>query len=171
VSDNAKGFFRSVRDEITEHVSLKVVELVLEEAPTRKGEFLEVGFRRVVKGLTLNEVEKRRGEPCPHQFSPLADDPENTGDCSAELADRGPGPEEVVQTRERCQLIRAKIGSITDRRHREAVILHHLQGWPITDQDPTTPTLTKHFGVTDRTIRNWMRQALAEIRKALGEEP
>lgn len=171
VGDYSKGFPQSVRKEIIEHVSHKVLVLVLAEAPTRKSEFLEIEFKRVVKGLTLNEVEKRTQQPRPHQFTPIADDPENAGDRSSELADEGPGPEEIARKREACQLIRTNINSITNPRHREAVILHYFEGWPITDQDPTIPTLSNHFGVSDRQIRNWMRKAEDEIRKAIGEEP
>ncbi len=171
VGDNAKGFPESVRDEIVEHVSHCVLKLLLAETPTRKSEFLEINFRQVVKGLTLNEVTKRIEEPSLQQFAPTSDDPENTGDQGAEFPDDGPGPDEIAQTRELCQLVRARLDAVTDPRHREAVILRYVQEWPITDQDPNTPTLTKHFGISARQIQNWINQALAQIRTAIGEEP
>lgn len=52
-----------------------------------------------------------------------------------------------------------------DRQSRETF---RIQGWPITDQDPSRETVSTYFGVCDRTIRNWMRTAFSEMRNALG---
>lgn len=170
VGDYSKGFPKSVREEIHEHVSHEVVKLVLAETPTRKSDFLEVEFKKVVKGLTLNEADKRRRQPRPHQFMPVANDPDSLADQGTELPDDGPGPEEIAESREVNDLLRAKIDSIADPRHREAVVLYYLQGWPITDQDPTKPTLCNYFHISERQIRNWIQRALAEMRKAMGDE-
>jgi hypothetical protein len=61
------------------------------------------------------------------------------------------------------------LAAVSDPRHREAVMLHHLHGWPITDKDPETPTLCKHFDMTARQIQNWIRTAFDEMRAAVGE--
>lgn len=42
---------------------------------------------------------------------------------------------------------------------RSAFMLRHCEGWPIEDQDPTVPTISRHFGKTPRTIRNWLATA------------
>ena len=37
----------------------------------------------------------------------------------------------------------------------QAFILRHFSGWPIEGDD--APTISAHFGVTARTVRNWLR--------------
>jgi DNA-directed RNA polymerase specialized sigma24 family protein len=174
VGDFAKGFSETDTDEIEGKVSLRVVELVLAETPARKSEYLEVLFRRVVKGLTLNEVESREDHPRLQQFAVLPENADafSTGtDQSAAVPDDGPGPEEIVSREEVRELVRTNLAAVTDPRHREAVVLCYLQEWPVTDKNPETPTLCTHFEKADRQIRNWMKAALNEMREAIGENP
>lgn len=166
----AKGFDPTTTDEIVVKVGQDVVALVLTKSPTRQSEFLEVAFRVVVKRRTINEVQKRQQHPRQHHLVPA------DGDANPleSLADDGPNPEEDAITREQAaltpKLIRKALNAIRDPRHREAVVLHHLQGWPITDKSPETPTLCTHFGKCARQIQNWMATAFAEMRAALGED-
>ena len=34
-----------------------------------------------------------------------------------------------------------------------------VEGWPVEDRDPNVPTISRYFGKTSRTIRNWLAQA------------
>ena len=61
------------------------------------------------------------------------------------------------------------VESVKDRRHVDAVILHYVRGWPITDHDPTKPSLERHFGKSGRQIQNWIKSALATMRVAIGD--
>lgn len=42
---------------------------------------------------------------------------------------------------------------------RSAYMLRHCHGWPVEHQDPTVRTISRHFGRTPRTIRNWLTTA------------
>jgi DNA-directed RNA polymerase specialized sigma24 family protein len=172
--DYSRGFSQSEREEIAEEVRHRVLLLVLAEAPTPKSEFLEVVFDRAVQGLTINIVRLRRQRPCTQQFAPLVgkdgEDGPGNADQSAALVDPGPEPEEFVLKEEERALLLEQVERVSDPRHREAVILRFYGGWQIRDDDPTKPTLCKHFGVTAHTINNWIRGALAQIKEATGEK-
>ncbi len=174
VMDSAKGFDPTTTEEIVNQVNLDVGTLILEEAPTRQGESLEYAFNLVVKRRALNEVERREHHPRAAQIaSPTVGPDGGVLDPVETLADEGPGPEEIAIERESPawakERIRVGLDAIKDPRHREAVILHYLQGWPITDRDPSTPTLSSHFRVSGRQIHNWFKAAFAEMRQAMGD--
>lgn len=42
---------------------------------------------------------------------------------------------------------------------RSAWMLRNCEGWAIEHQDPAVPTISRHFGKTSRTIRNWLTKA------------
>jgi DNA-directed RNA polymerase specialized sigma24 family protein len=179
----AKGFDTVTQEEIAIEVGQAIVELVLERSPSAAGEFLEVQFHSSVQHRILNAVQKRK----PAAEDRLAGDKKTRKrkqriDYDVNKNDEEPAPlepgdpedalsilveREVVPAKDR---IRAALRHVSDRRHREAVVLHHLEGWPITDPDPKTATLCAYFDVSDRQIRNWIRTAFAEMRDALGEE-
>ncbi|HUS14305.1 MAG TPA: sigma factor-like helix-turn-helix DNA-binding protein [Chloroflexia bacterium] len=43
--------------------------------------------------------------------------------------------------------------------YRRTFVLRHYYGWPIEDADPLAPTISRVFGKTPRTIRNWLATA------------
>ena len=49
VSDNSHGVEGQARNDLIDSIQGRVVSLIFEAAPTRKGEFLEVSFRKVVR--------------------------------------------------------------------------------------------------------------------------
>jgi DNA-directed RNA polymerase specialized sigma24 family protein len=104
-------------------------------------------------------------------------DPEDDrGDVGGDpRADAALDPERALIARQQAVLgpeaIRAALANVRDPRHREAVVLHHLEGWPIVDQDPAIETLCKRFGVGDRQIRTWIATAFAQMRRAIGAAP
>jgi DNA-directed RNA polymerase specialized sigma24 family protein len=168
--DVAKGFDPTTTDEMVVKVGQDVMGLVVAQSPTRQSEFLEVAFRVAVKRRTINEVQKRRHHPRQCQLVPTHD---KTNPLES-VEDDGPSPEESAMAAEECELtpklIRKGLAAIKDPRHREAVVLHHLEGWPITDKNLEIPTLSKHFGKSARQIQNWMTTAFAEMRGALGDD-
>ncbi len=52
---------------------------------------------------------------------------------------------------------------------RTAFILRYLYDWQIESNDPTEPTLTKHFGKTPKTIYNWLKKADETLERWRGE--
>ena len=42
---------------------------------------------------------------------------------------------------------------------RSVFVLRYYQGWPVESKHPGEPTISGYFGVTSRTIRNWLTSA------------
>ncbi len=58
----------------------------------------------------------------------------------------------------------------TDRQPwRKAVILHFWFGMKIDSVDPDEPTLARLFGKSEKTIRNWLNKAKAELKRRLDD--
>lgn len=51
----------------------------------------------------------------------------------------------------------------------EAFLLHHYWDVPIDSKEPDKHTLRKHFGVSEKTVRNWLRRAEQAFAKLKGE--
>ena len=51
----------------------------------------------------------------------------------------------------------------------DAFLLHHYWGVPIDSKEPDKHTLRKHFGVSEKTVRNWLRRAEEAFAKVRGE--
>jgi DNA-directed RNA polymerase specialized sigma24 family protein len=56
------------------------------------------------------------------------------------------------------------------QQYRMAYVLHHFSGWQIESNNPRESTLSKYFGKTPRTIRNWLSNAENYLDEWRGEE-
>lgn len=54
--------------------------------------------------------------------------------------------------------------------YRSAYLLRYYAEWPIEDSDPTVQTISRRFGKTPRTIRNWLSRADKILEAWLGEQ-
>jgi DNA-directed RNA polymerase specialized sigma24 family protein len=174
----ARGFDETTSEEIALEVGQAVMELMLGQEPER-ADFLEASFLLAVKGRVIDAADKRRRVAKPHEVAKAEAKRKNPkkyeiveeafGIDDATAAD----PQKHLLAAEseamKPELIRKALDHIKNPKHREAVILHHLQGWPITDQDPEVDSLCHHFGVSDRQIREWIATAFAQMRRAIGE--
>ena len=170
---SARGFSPTITEEIVGAVGLEVMELALAEQTSGQSEFLECSFDLAVQRRALKQAAKRKHLRRTRQFpTHVSEDDGAVTDGAQTVADDGPSPEDLVAEREFRALAPAQISralaAVSNPDHRLAVSLHHLQGWPITDQDANRQTVSTYFGVCDRTIRNWMRTAFSEMRNALG---
>jgi DNA-directed RNA polymerase specialized sigma24 family protein len=179
VARHARGFDEVTTEEIALEVGRAVIELCLGEGPPRAADFLEASFSTAVKRRTLDAVVKRKHLAKPHEVAVAErrarnprphDTPRDLEGMDGQtVAD----PEEALRSggdAPAAEMIRKGLAAIEDPRHREAVILHHLKGWPISVEDPKVATLCTHFGVTDRAIRKWIATAFAEMRRAIQKE-
>jgi hypothetical protein len=170
----SRGFDPHTTEEILESVERRVIEIALVTSPTRQSDFLEVAFSKAVKRYTINAVEKRRNAPVSLSAKPNTgpeDDEDDLERPTETVVDEGPMPDElatILQDKEKhgAALRRAQ-GLVKDIRHYEAVILHYQLDWPLSSKDPAKPSLEDYFGVSERQIRNWMKEGRAAIRKAL----
>ena len=68
-------------------------------------------------------------------------------------------PDDAVDLRD----ARKGLEAIKDNRHREAFFLHKVRDMPIESDDPELATISRHFGVSPRTVNNWLKQAEADL--------
>ena len=169
---SARGFSPTITEEIVGVVGLEVMELVLAEVTSGPSEFLECAFDLAVQRRAFKQAAKRKQLRRTRQFATHVSDDGAKTDGAQTVPDDGPSPEDLAAEREFRALAPVQIpralAAISNPDHRLAVDLNHIQGWPITDQDPSRQTVSTYFGVCDRTIRNWMRTAFSEMRNALG---
>jgi RNA polymerase sigma factor (sigma-70 family) len=52
---------------------------------------------------------------------------------------------------------------------RTAIFLKFWEGWPESSKDPERMSIAKHLGVTDRTVRNYLRTGIELLRARLKE--
>lgn len=170
----SRGFDCAQTEDILAEVRDHVIELLCNADPSPQSEFLEVAFSMAVKNFTLNVVAKVENKPelvvVDETVRPDDDEPQYVADS---IPETGPGPEDVLlqlsDQRKRSILIAKALAVVRDRRHVEAVILRYVWHWPITDMDPTKPTLAKHFRKSEKQIRNWIKGTLAAMHAAIGD--
>jgi hypothetical protein len=162
---------------LIEKVQIGILELILAKVPSRQSEFLEIAFKKAVTGRTINVVATFKQEAMSGIIDTLqsSEDNSETEDWAGKFRDKRPGPEEIVLSLENDalepELIRTARHAVKDRRHWEAVVLHYVQGWPLTSSDPNKPCLERHFGVSARQIHNWITKALESMCSAIGATP
>lgn len=57
-----------------------------------------------------------------------------------------------------------------DEPYRSVFVLRHYFGWPTEDRFPNTRTISRHYGVDPRTIRNWLKKADQALEQWRGEQ-
>lgn len=141
-----------------------------------RGDFLQVRFWVVVERLAITVfsglVRERRhaGQTVPLSsiagYEPEAEEfgPQVRPDAAENLV--APSDEDVVISND---LIREALSRVQEP-YRTAYLLRYYAGWPIEDQDPNVPTISRKFGVDPRTIRNWLKRAQAALQAWLGEQ-
>ncbi len=142
----------------------KVQTVIIEklmDLDTDRIDFAEVGFfsfialeARTQRRHFIGETEKR------DEFIEL-DRPNEEGH-DFELVSRGLTTEESLMLREGMHALPENL--------RRAVILYHFDGWQIESQDPDEPTISRLFGVSSRTIRNWLKEAKRILAEHIGGE-
>jgi hypothetical protein len=161
-------------EDIVGQVQWEFRQLVLAERGSAQTEFLEVAFALAVKKRTLKLVNRYLSSPWSRRDTLYAedDDEEITERELQRIPDEGPGPEGSVlheEERARCRkLCEAALAGITNPRHRKAATLHWIEGWPIQSTVKGKADLVTCFRTTPGRIKRWLKQALKEMRAALG---
>lgn len=165
------GLFElGVQEQDLDELSHKLVSTMITDLTSDdgRGDFFQVRFGAALKKDLWNLAERyklsvRRAW---RHFS-LSDPVEAEGDADdgsgIVRADVIPSRDDVVRSVEaRIDMAKA-LASIHDPRHRQAWIMYY-NGWQIDAKDPAEPTISKKFGVTEKTVRLWLRQATAELK-------
>ena len=135
-----------------------------------RGEFLQVRFGRALRFRLLNVYDawlcatKRDA-----QHDSLTGSVDWSSDFDEDTSDReqlgehlGSGEDLALDLKHR-EMIQEALFAIRDERHREAFVLRHFEGWPLEADDPHGACLSRRFGVSVKTVYNWLRTAEADL--------
>jgi hypothetical protein len=154
---------RSLRQDKLEEVIAdtvaEIVEKLVEPEGSDAGDFLQVRFGLVLKRLAWaaykHTVEELKRESLFVTLELAGGEFDDEEHRAMEIEDRVTPP---VDT----QLLNDEALSRLEPHLREAFVLK-VEGWPIEDRDPTVMTISKYFGKTSRTIRNWITEAEKQL--------
>jgi DNA-directed RNA polymerase specialized sigma24 family protein len=129
-----------------------------------RGDFAQVRFWKFLDALTLatrrQHLRARHQAECHTWPGDLAENPAD-GVPSAE-SPRALSVEQTILSHEALEGL--------PEPYRRTFVLRHYYGWPIEDADPQVPTISRLFGKTARTIRNWLATA-EDLLEQWREEP
>ncbi|AUW47162.1 hypothetical protein [Rhizobium leguminosarum] len=165
-----KGMDPTTLQQIDTTVSLQLVELIMTEVPTRASEYLEVDFNGKVKQLAIKAAAKFETHPEPYQVSTASKSANGSDPLDAVAMPND--PYSSLATRIDQGMMRRLLKAVTDPRHRKAFILRKMRDWPMYHDDPTVPSVLRHFGLRSnqrRTVQYWIERAEKEMREAHGE--
>ena len=146
-------------------VSAMITDLTSDDG---RGDFFQVRFGAALKKDLWNLAEHykrsvRRARRHVSLSDPVGAEGEGNDESALVRADVIPSREDVASSTEaRIDMAKA-LASIHDPRHRQAWIMYN-DGWQIDAKDPAEPTISKRFGVTEKTVRLWLRRAEAELK-------
>jgi DNA-directed RNA polymerase specialized sigma24 family protein len=138
------------------------------------GDYVQVRFwvwldRTILKAFdraVRNERRQNRSKPLSAVGEEVDedDDFESTGSAiSKDILDPSAWPDQQAMLGDAMKAL-----SSMKPKYAEAFLLKHYHGMQIQDQDENVPTISRHFGKTPETIRNWLalaEQALLQWRK------
>ncbi|WP_437901804.1 hypothetical protein [Sorangium sp. So ce124] len=170
--ERCRGVLLSTLGSLPQDVRDEAIRTVLEQLSARifaldddRGDFYQVRFGLALKRLgtsafrqcVLTIERHRRAE---HDAETEHDaEPEWANSRNASFDPRQ-WPEDAVHFFKDAQNGLQAIGNDD---HRMAFALHAMRDMPIESDDPETATISRFFGVSPRTIRNWLDQAEADL--------
>jgi len=144
---------------------------------TNQADFFQVrfwcGMNRIciqVFGIQLADLERRRMQV---SFSDIPGYEPNDDEAEPEMKSvrlseedkqkvSSPSGEKAIVDPDLAREARRIVLTHLDEPFRSVYMLRHYHGWAIEDRNPNVPTISRHFGKTPRTIRNWLDKA-AEV--------
>lgn len=167
------GKLRGLRTDLREDGYAAVVAEVFTrilDLDSDRGDFLQVRFWKGIERITVDVFRKQI-----RQF-----DTESSGDYDQvtldELTQQGAvavptasAGRSVASEAIDNVLIEAALNQLEEP-IRSAYLLRHLEDWPIEDKNPAVQTISRHFGKTPRTIRNWLSKADEILEARRGEQ-
>ncbi len=148
------------RAEVIQRASIQMWKEVFDLRPTQ--EFWEVFFNRMVQFTCFaaaDPMRRAQSHERPFRTGYMAN-----GDRWSE-EDLVPAPPPPVDLDR--MLVLQLSARLPDRV--QQVVLLRLQGLPQVSQDPTVPTISQILGISDRTVRTYLRQGEHQIREWLAQ--
>lgn len=180
------------REEICRAVIDRMVDEIID--PSERADYAEVNFNDWLAHNRIDACRKQmpkaaRMERLSDSIEDLVEDEMEIVLASEDSATPEPTPEiacALVESREKARLpqqIEASEFAPEDRYRiaaavrgaklapnvLDAFLLHHYWSMPIDSKDPNKHTLVKHFGKSEKTIRNWLGCAEEAFVKLRGE--
>jgi len=126
-----------------------------------RGDFLQVRFWVVLKRLTVQVFRKMlKVDQNTIPLDSLAGyDDEAVAAAEVDVPASSTHETRSVESEAIDSILIKDALSQLDEPIRSAFLLRHYAEWPIEDQDSSVRTISKHFGKTPRTIRNWLASA------------
>lgn len=158
------SFSADKQEDACQNVNAHVIDKIM-NLKDDGGDFFQVRFWFALKRLILTEYGR--------QVKTIEEDEEKLVFLDEQvegeegLAPRMELPDNCISP-EDLTILKAGLTAIQGARHRKAFILRYYKGWPIKSNDPEEVTLSSYFGVTPRTIQNWLdaaEESLAKWRK------
>lgn len=128
-----------------------------------RGDFYQVRFGRAIKHLATTAFKQ-----CVLTIAHQRKQQHLNNDIDHEWADSHKSPFNPRQwPADAAEFADALNGleAIRDERHRMAFAFHVTHEMPIQSDDPTAMTISKYFGVSPRTITNWLAEADADLKR------
>lgn len=151
--------------EVVEELFAKILDL-----DSDRGDFLQVRFWVVLERITVDifrkQVNRLELETTGGYDQETIDTLTQQGAVVVPTAFASRSVESKVIDR---VLIEAALHQLEEP-FRSAYLLHHYWRWPIEDKDPTVQTISRRFGKTPRTIRNWLSRADERLAPWRGEQ-
>lgn len=130
-----------------------------------RGDFLQVRFglhlKRIVLSVFRTQRAKNEKEISTFTFSDLSDEEAEEADWDETIAADDMSDENRVFIEQATSVLTGDL--------QEVYVLRYKYDFQIESIDPSEPTLSKYFGKTPRTIRNWLKQADEILKKWQGE--
>jgi DNA-directed RNA polymerase specialized sigma24 family protein len=158
-------------DDAFSEVVLKVFDQIL-NLESDGGDFLQVRFWVALERIvitTFGRYVKDLTRAARHlSLSALAGSSDGDDEERRSTVGLDELPEQGM-TMDQTMLYREGLAALEEP-YRTAFVLRYYEGWPIEDQDPAVPTISRYFDKTPRTIRNWMRDAEQTLARWRGDQ-
>ncbi len=163
----------SLRNDLREDGNSSVVAELFARILDRtsdRGDFLQVrfwmGLERITVDVFRKQVSQFNAEWSGDYDQAAIDDLAQQGAVVVPITSPGRSVEsEAIDN----ILIRAALHQLEEP-VRSAYLLRHHRGWPVEDNNPAVQTISRHFGKTPRTIRNWLARADERLEAWRGEQ-
>ena len=114
-----------------------------------------MSFWSYLKARAIDVCRERIGElenPEESLDAPiLGEEGEEAGSALAQVPDYSLTPEQML-------LLKVGLAHLTPHL-RQVFIMAHALEMKIESKDPNEKTISRHFGVTEKTVRNWLKEA------------
>lgn len=164
----------SLVDDSAQEVMIEIAQRIT-DLDSDKDDFAQARFGLWLERLTYNTIRPPiRTQRDTRVKQADIEEVEQSNGKKKPLKDASLSPEQILVNAETQRLLKEHADRLLenlDPEVREAYILRHRDGMEIENKDPGVMTISKHFGRTPRTIRNWLKGAEEKLQELQGGQP